>query len=192
MKKLLLLLLIPFVFSCNVSKELTGAYNMLNCNYSYNSISGLTLSGINVSNGISVAAIPKITSILAGTASSIPLNFTLNLNVNNPNQTEAIFNGMQYILSIDGIQFTSGSVNQTMNIAAGKTQTLPMSIGVDLMQLMNNNSKDAVTNIARNFIGIGSDKSKVTLKIKPTFMIKDVPVSWPSYIPVEFAFGGKK
>ena len=191
MKKLLLLLLIPFAFSCNVSKDLTGAYNMLNCKYEYKSISGLSLSGVDVSNGISLAAIPKITSILSGTASSIPLNFTLNLNVNNPNQTEAIFRGMQYILSIDDIQFTSGSVSQSMNIASGQTQTLPISIGVDLASLMKGNSKDAVGNIAKNFIGIGSDKSKVTLKIKPTFVVNEIPISWPSYIPIEFNFGGK-
>lgn len=177
---------------CDASKSLSGAYNMINCNYNYRSISGLTISGMNLSNGVSLTQIPRITSILTGSATSIPLDFTLNLDVNNPNQSAALFNGMSYILSIDGVQFTTGMVNQTMNIAAGQTQNLPLTIGVDLATLMKNESKDAVTNIAKNFLGIGSKKSEVNLQIKPTFMIGNVPVQSPIYIPVKFSFGGGK
>lgn len=193
MKKVLsILLLTVTMVACDASKSLSGAYNMINCNYDYRSISGLTISGMNLSNGISLTQIPKVTSILTGSATSIPLDFTLNLDVNNPNQSAALFNGMSYILSIDGVQFTTGMVNQTMNIAAGQTQNLPLTIGVDLATLMKNESKDAVTNIAKNFLGIGSKKSEVNLQIKPTFMIGNVPVQSPVYIPVKFSFGGGK
>lgn len=101
-----------------------------------------------------------------------------------------MFNGLQYIISIDDIQFTTGVVNQALNIASGQTQTLPLSIGVDLASLMKNNSKDAVVNIAKNLIGIGSKKSNVNVQLKPTFMIGSVPVTSPVYIPVNFSFGG--
>lgn len=195
MKKriLALVLIIITLISCDVSKELAGAYNMINCNYSYKSISGLTVSGMNLSNSnsLSVTNIAKITSILSGTASSIPLNFTLNLNVNNPNASAAMLHGLQYIVSIDNIQFTSGTVSQSLNIASGQTQTLPLTIGVDLATLMKNNSKDAVVDIAKNFIGIGSKSSNVTVQLKPTFLIGNTPITSPSYIPVSFNFGGK-
>lgn len=193
MKKIFSILLLTIVMvGCDASKSLSGAYNMINCKYDYRSISGLTISGMNLSNGISAAYIPRITSILTGSATSIPLDFTINLDVNNPNQSAAIFNGMSYILNIDGVQFTTGSVNHSMNIAAGQTQNLPLTVGVDLAALMKNESKDAVTNIAKNFLGIGSKKSEVNLQIKPTFMIGNVPVQSPVYIPVSFSFGGGK
>jgi LEA14-like dessication related protein len=193
MKKFIsILLLAVTMVACDASKSLSGAYNMINCNYNYRSISGLSISGMNLSGGLSVTNIAKITSLLSGTATSIPMNFTLNMDVNNPNQSAAMFNGMSYILNIDGVQFTTGTVNQTMNIAAGQTQTLPLTIGVDLAQLMKSESKDAVTNIAKNFLGIGSQKSEVNLQIKPTFMIGNVPVQSPIYIPVSFSFGGGK
>ncbi len=179
------------MLSCNsLQQGLSGTYNMINCEYSYKSISGISISGMNLSNGLSVTSIPKVTSILTGSATSIPLNFTLNLNIKNPNQSAALLNGLQYVISIDDIQFTTGSVDQALNIAAGQTQALPLSIGVDLATLMKNNSKDAVLNIAKNLVGMGSQKSNVSVQLKPTFLIGTVPVTSPIYIPVSFSFGG--
>lgn len=186
----LLIIAIALIGCDSVQKSLSSTYNMINCQYNYKSISGLSISGMNLSNGLSVTSIPKITSILSGTASSIPLDFTLNVDVKNPNQSAAMMNGLQYILSIDDIQFTTGSVNQALSIEAGQSQTLPISIGVDLATLMKNNSKDAVVDIAKNFIGMGSKKSNVKLQLKPTFMVGSVPVTSPVYIPVSFSFGG--
>lgn len=195
MKKRILALLIVAVTlaGCDsVQKGLQSTYNLVNCEYSYKSITGLSISGINASNGLSLTSIPKITSILSGTATSIPLDFTLNLNVKNPNQSSALLNGLQYIISIDGIQFTTGSVNHSLNIPAGQAQTLPLTIGVDLASLMKSESKDAVVDIAKNFVGIGSKKSNVSLQIKPTFLIGNTSIPSPVYIPINFSFGGSK
>ncbi len=195
MKYKFLFLIFPvflILSGCNVAKELGGAYNMINCKYDYNSISSLNLAGMNLSNGISLAHLPQITSILTGRATSIPLDFTLNLDVTNPNQSSALLHGLQYILSIDNVQFTTGTVNQSLNIPAGGKQLLPLTIGLDLAALLKGDSKNAVEKIAKNFIGIGNDKSNITIQLKPTFMIGGYPVTAPSYIPVTFAFGGMK
>lgn len=188
-----LLVIVATLVSCDsVQQGLKSTYNMINCEYNYKSISGLSVSGIDVSNGLSLTAIPKITSILTGSATSIPLNFNLNLDVKNPNQSAAMLHGLQYILSIDGIQFTTGSINQSLNIGAGQTQTLPLSIGVDLASLMKSNSKDAVVDIAKNFLGMGSKKSEVSLQLKPSFNVGGTTIASPVYIPVSFSFGGTK
>ena len=180
------------MLSCSsLQQGLSSTYNMINCDYSYKSISGMSISGMNLSKGLSVTSIPKLTSILSGSATSIPLNFILNLNIKNPNQSAAMLNGLQYVVSIDDIQFTTGSINQALNIAAGQTQTLPISIGVDLASLMKSNSKDAVLNIAKNLAGIGTQESNVNVQLKPTFMIGTVPVTSPMYIPVNFSIGGE-
>ncbi len=191
-KFLILLVTVATLVGCSsIQKGIVGTYNIANCEYNYNSISGLTLSGIDLSNGISVRNIPKITTVLAGNTSSIPLNFTVNLDVKNPNQSEAMLHGLQYVLSIDGVQFTTGSLNRSLNIASGQTQRLPITVGVDLVTLMKTNSKDAVVNLTKNFIGMGSKKSQITLQLKPTFMIGNTAVPSPVYIPVSFNFGGE-
>ncbi len=148
---------------------------------------------MNLSNGLNVASVLKLTSLLSGGGmSSLPLDFTVNLNVENPSQSAAALHGMQYVISIDGVQFTTGTVNQALNISAGQTQRLPLTIGVDLISLMQSHSKDAVVNIVKNFIGIGSQKTEVKLQLKPSFLIGNQPVMSPVYIPVTFSFGGKK
>lgn len=187
----LMLLVVALVGCDSLPQGLQSTYNMVNCKYTYKSISNLSVSGMNLNNGLSLTQIPKITSILSGTSSSIPLDFTLNLNVENPNQTEALLHGLQYVVSIDGIQFTSGSLNQSLSIASGQSQTLPLTIGVDLATLMKNESKDAVVDITKNFLGIGSKESNVTVQLKPSFKIGGQTIASPVYIPVSFSFGGK-
>ena len=195
MKTRLLAILLTTVlfFGCDVAKQqATGMYNMVKCDYSYNSISNLSVAGINASNGLSLLNIPKITSLLTGSASSIPMDFTLNLNVKNPNEGNALLNGMDYIISIDDVKFTTGTINQSLNIAGGQTQVLPLTIGVDLATLMKGESKSAVTEIAKNFLGIGSKQSKVSVQLRPTFKVGESRIASPIYIPVSFSFGGKK
>lgn len=195
MKKRLLVMIMTVIafISCDVAKQqASGMYNLVKCDYSYNSISNLSISGMNASNGLSLTNIPKVISLLSGSASSIPLDFTLNIDVKNPNQGSALLNGMDYVISIDGIQFTTGSVNQALNIGAGQTQVLPLTIGLDLATLMKGESKSAVTEIAKNFLGIGSKKSNVSVKLRPTFKVGESRIASPIDIPVNFSFGGKK
>lgn len=192
-KQLFLLLAVVLTVSgCDVAKQVSGAYTMTQCKYDYNSISGLTIAGIDLSRGIQPLQILQLTPLLTGQASSIPLNFTLNLDVTNPNPSVALLNGLQYILSIDNVQFTTGSINQQLNIASGAKMTLPLTIGVDIASLLKGESKSAVENVVKNIAGINDKQSNVTLQIRPTFMVGNQAVLSPVYIPVSFSFGGKK
>jgi LEA14-like dessication related protein len=172
--------------------SLSNAYNLANCDYKYHSISNLTISDMNLSNGLTVLMIPRVLSILSGNASSIPLNFTLNLDVNNPNSGAAAFQSMEYILSIDDVRFTTGNFRQSFHVEAGETKPLPMIIGVDIVVLMKNNTKSAVENVVKNFLGLNDTASKVTVQLKPSFKVGEQTFTSPVYIPVNFSFGGKK
>ncbi|MDR0430940.1 MAG: hypothetical protein LBH58_10745 [Tannerellaceae bacterium] len=192
-KQLILVFAVFFTFSgCDVAKQLGSAFNFTQCKFDYHSITNLSLSGTNLSSGVNAAKILQLASLLTGNASSIPLDFTLNLNVTNPNQTVASLNGLQYVLNIDDVQFTTGTVSHAFNVAGGETQVLPLSIGFDLATLLRGESKNAILNIAKNFLGLGSEKSNVTLQIKPSFNIGGYPATSPVYIPVSFSFGGRK
>ena len=170
---------------------LSNAYNLANCDYKYHSVSNLAISDIKVSNGLTPLMIPKVLAILSGNATSIPLNFTLNLDVKNPNSGAAAFQALNYIISIDDIQFTSGNFNQAFHVEAGETRMLPMGIGVDIAQLMKNNSRSAVENIVKNFLGLSDKASTVTVQLKPSFKVGEQTFVSPVYIPVNFTFGGK-
>jgi LEA14-like dessication related protein len=146
---------------------------------------------MNISDGLSPLMIPKVLSILTGNASSIPLRFTLNMDVKNPNSGAAAFQSLLYIISIDDVRFTTGNFNQAFHVEAGETKVLPMEIGVDIVELMKNNSRSAVENILKNFLGLSDTASKVTVQLKPSFKVGEQIFSSPVYIPVHFTFGGK-
>jgi hypothetical protein len=89
------------------------------------------------------------------------------------------------------VQFTTGAIDQAFNVAAGETQVLPLRIGLDLTTLLKGESKNAILTVAKNFLGIGSRKSNVSFQLKPTFDIGGYPLTSPTFIPVNFSFGGK-
>lgn len=189
--KLIAFFLLTVLMCLPGCKTLESAYNLKSCTYTYKSISNLSLSEMNLSNGISALNIAKILGILNGSSSSIPLEFTLNLDVYNPNTSQAAFQALNYIIEIDDVEFTKGYLTQAFSVNAGDTKQLPITIGADLAQLISNNSKDAIVNIAKNFIGIGDKKSQVTVQLKPTFNVGGSLIASPVYIPVRFSFGGK-
>ena len=178
---------------CNVLQgTLSNAYNLANCDYRYKSIANIIISDVNLSNGLSPLMIPKILSILSGNASSIPLKFTLNLDVKNPNAGAAAFQSLRYIISIDDVRFTTGNFNQPFHVDAGETKALPIDIGVDIMELMHNNSRSAIENILKNFLGLSDTASKITVQLKPSFKVGEQTFTSPVFIPVNFTFGGKQ
>jgi LEA14-like dessication related protein len=189
----ILCIAIALLTGCGVLQSgLLSAYNLANCDYKYNSITNLRISGIDMSNGLSPLAIPKILSILTGNATSVPLDFTLNMDVKNPNSGAAAFQALQYIISVDDVQFTSGNFDRPFSVNAGESKKLPMNISLDIAQLMKSNSKSAVEKIVKNFLGIGNTPSKVTVQLKPSFKVGEQLFSSPLYIPVSFSFGGSK
>ena len=171
---------------------MSNAYNLIQCEYSYKSIAGLTLNGVNLQNTNSISSLNPLTaaSLLAAFSSnSLPLQFTLNLNVKNPGKNIAALSGMQYILEIDDVQMTQGMLNQSFSVAAGQTSTMPVAISFDLKKALSGQSADAVKNLAFNFVGLGDTASKVTLKLRPSMMIGEQTVTSPVYIPVSFSYG---
>ena len=172
--------------------DMLKTYNMKKCEYTYKSATNVTISGINVSSGISITDGAKIALLLNSPTKSIPLSFLLTLDVKNPNTSEAAFHGMEYKVIIDGMDFTEGSVDEPFSVAPGETKPLSIKIGTDIAKLIEKNSKDAVMNMVKNFIGLGNEKTKVHVDLRPKFLAGTKTVSSPVAFPVEFTFGGKK
>lgn len=186
-----LLLACVLLQGCDIAKQVSGAYNLTQCKFDYNSITNLQLAGMDLSKGVNAMQLLQLTPLLTGQASSVPLHFNLNLDITNPNQSAAFLQGLQYILQIDGVQFTTGSINQALNIAAGGKQQLPLTIGFDLATLLKGDSKDAVVNVVKNIVGVNDQQSQITLQLRPNIKVGDYTIPSPVYLPVSFAFGGK-
>jgi len=191
MKKIIALFSLALImFSCDVGKSLMGAYSLTQCKYEYNSISALSLGGVNLSSDNLVSSALALTSMF--TKSTLPLQFTLNLDVKNPGTQTALLNGLQYLLEIDGVEMTTGSMASKMQVAPGGSSLLPINLNFDLKKAMSGQSADAIKNLALNFVGMGSQATKVTFKLKPSLTVGGQQLQSPSFIPVSFTYGGKK
>lgn len=185
-----LLVFISFT-ACDALKQVGGAYNFTKCRYDYKSITNPSLAGINFSGGISPSDGRRLVALLTNPTESLPLAFTLNLDVTNPTTSDAFMHGLSYILDIDGVEFTRGKIDNSLEVGAGQKSVMPLSIGVDVMRLLGGGSKDAAVNMVKNLAGIGDKKSEVSVRVKPTFMVAGRAVESPVEIPVNFSFGGK-
>jgi len=171
-----------------VNKKIAAARNLVECEYSFRSISQVTLDGMDFSKGVNVQMIPQAISLLSNPSGPVPLSMTVNLDVTNPTRERAAIQGLDYILQIDSIEFTRGSLQHSINVAPGSTQPLPVRMNFDLATLLSNNSKDTVEKIIMNFLGMDNNEAKVSLQIKPFLRIAGRTVSQDHYIPVNFKF----
>lgn len=185
------------LLSCDVAKQASGIVNMTQCKYDYKSIEQISLAGVNLQNVSNISSLNPISAanLLAAFSSSsgsLPLNFTLNLNVTNNNKQTASFSGLAYILEIDGHEMTQGALNQAFSVNGGSSSVLPISMSFDLKKVLSGQSMDSVKNLAFNFAGIGSGKSDVTLRVKPTFKVGSQVINSPQYIPINFTLNAQK
>ena len=197
MKKVIALIGILVVMSsCDVAQQLLGTYQLTQCKYDFNSIAGLTLAGINLQNvnslnSLNATNLLALTSAFTNKNGSLPLNFTLNLNVTNPGVQTALLNGLGYILEIDGRQMTTGALQHKLQIDGGQKAVLPIGMTFDLKQVLSGESLETIKNLAFNFAGIGNASSDVTVRLKPSFVVGNRTVESPNFIPVSFQLNRK-
>lgn len=188
MKKVIAIISIAFLaFSCNVAEQMAGTYQLTQCKYSFNSISGVSIAGMNLQNPLT--AVAGLTS--GFNSGSLPLSFTLNLDVSNPGVQTALLSGMGYILEIDGREMTTGFIDQRLQIAGGQQAILPINMSFDLKKVLSGESFDTIKNLAFNFAGIGNASSNVTVRLKPSFTVGNQIINLPNYIPVSFTLNKK-
>lgn len=192
-KKSIFTFSIIFILSgCDIVSQLGGAYNLSQCKYDYNSINNIQLAGTNLSKGsLSIVDIANISTILTGNRQSIPLTMTLNLDVKNPNDVAAYLNGLEYLIEMNDMEFTNGKLDVPLRIEPGETSLLPLTIGLDIKNLINRYSQERVSSEMGKFLGISPGQTKITVKLWPKILIGNTPIKSPTYIPVTFLYGGK-
>ncbi len=195
MKKAILLLSTCLLLTgCDVLNQVSGLFTLSQCDYKYNSITDIQLSGMNLGDGsgFSMLDLANIATVLSGASKqTIPFNMTLNMDVSNPNKSAAFLNALDYAVLINEMEFTTGKLDIPIRIEPGSTAKLPISMAVDLRELMNRYSKDRVAREMRSFLGITSEKTDITVKLWPKVMVGNKAVPSPAAIPVVFSFGGK-
>ena len=188
---LLFIVTASFVYSC---KTLMSYVNVVKCDFRMKSVTDTRLSGIQIQklqtfSDLNLFQVGNLTK--AYLAGNVPLEFMLHIEGKNPNTSQATMASFDWILLIDDIQMVSGTNEQEYLIPAnGGTKNIPLKISVNLLEVLNNETKDALLNFGFNLADAGGKPTRVGLKLRPTINVGGVPVTYPGYIDLGTEFGG--
>lgn len=181
-----------FLASCSVLQQAGQYANIANCKFRLQSVQQLTLAGVNVQNIKKLSDLTLVDGAKLATAvatNQFPLTFTLNTEVSNPNTAAARMAKFDWILLIDDVEMTRGTVNNAYNIPANGTTLIPMQLSVDLKKTLSGQSADAIINFGLNLAGVGNEPTRFTLKVQPTITVGSYALTYPGYISVTSKYG---
>jgi len=171
--------------SCEVLNQVSQTLNFVNCKFNFNSVDHIQMLGIDLSRGMSrenLNITQGLALINAITNRTLPVTFNVNVDVTNPNGTPASMTKMDYILTLNGKQVISTSLNNSINVPANSSNMVSIPITTDLFQLFSGESADAIVNLAFKLAGANSEPVNVGLKVKPYISIGGQQLAYPDYI----------
>jgi hypothetical protein len=183
------LIIAVFFQSCDILKQMI---TFAKCEFKMNSLTEAAVANVQVQNKksfsdlslLDAASLTK--SLISG---KLPLTFNLNIEVNNPNTSPASMQKMEWKVFLDDIEMAAGVMDQKLAIQPGASQVIPLKIAVDLKQVFNKETKDALLNLGFNLADAGGYPTRVRLDIKPTIYIGSFPLAYPGYFSLKKEFG---
>lgn len=188
---ILLLAAVLLFGSCRTIRELK---TLSKCEFRIQSVVNTQLAGINIQNirnfsDLNFSQGARITS--AYMSGNLPLTFTLNVQVRNPNTQLAALNKLEWIALFDQTELVNGTVNQRVAVAPnGGVATLPLNISCNLKSVLNRLKKDKLLNSGFELANERKEPKRLALKLKPSITIgkKGKSIPYPGYITVKKDF----
>ena len=185
-KKTLIILFVTMgLASCDVMTQIAQMTNLTKCNFSFDSVNQIQMLGVNLSKGMTKTDLNTIQLLSLADAISnrrLPVTFNVNVKVDNPNSIAASMTKMDYILSLNGKQVVSTTMNNGINVPANSSGVVSIPVTTDLFQLFSGESADAIVSLAFKLAGASSEPVNVGLKVKPYININNQPLAYPDYI----------
>lgn len=184
-RTLIILFVMMGLSSCEVLNQVAQMANFANCTFNFDSVNQIKMLGINLSKGMTKTDLNATQLLNLANAlmrRELPVSFNVNVNVNNPNSIAAAMAKMDYILTLNGKQVVSTTMNNGINVPASSSSVVSIPITTDLFQLFSGESADAIVNLAFKLAGASSDPVNVGLKVKPYISINGQQLAYPDFI----------
>ena len=186
LKKTLIILFVTMgLASCDVLNQVAQMANLVNCTFDFNSVNQSQMLGGNLSKGMSKTDLNATQLLSLADAimrKQLPVTFNVNVDVKNPNSIAAAMTKMDYILTLNGKQVVSTTMNNGINVPAKSSSVVSIPITTDLFQLFSGESADAIVNLAFKLAGASSNPVNVGLKVKPYINIGNQQLAYPDFI----------
>ena len=186
LKKALIILCVTMgLASCDVLNQVAQMANFANCSFDFNSVNQIQMLGVNLSKGMTrdnLSITQGLALVNAISNRTLPVTFNVNLDVTNPNSIAASMAKMDYVVSLNGKEVITSTLNNSLNVPANASNTITIPISTDLFQLFSGESADAIVNLAFKLAGASSDPVNVGVKLKPYISIGNQQLAYPDYI----------
>ena len=186
LKKTLIILFVTIgLASCDVLNQVAQMANFANCTFNFNNVNQIQMLGVNLSKGMSKSDLnaAQLLSLANAIATRrLPVTFNVNVGVNNPNTIPASMSKMDYIVSLNGKEVISTTLNKNVSVGANSSSVVSIPITTDLFQLFSGESADAIVNLAFKLAGASSEPVNVGLKVKPYVSINGQQLAYPDFI----------
>ena len=186
LKKTLIILFVTMgLASCDVLNQVAQMANLVNCTFDFNSVNQIQMLGVNLSKGMSKTDLNATQLLSLADAimrKQLPVTFNVNVDVKNPNSIAAAMTKMDYILTLNGKQVVSTTMNNGINVPANSSSVVSIPITTDLFQWFSGESADAIVNLAFKLAGASSNPVNVGLKVKPYISINGQQLAYPDFI----------
>lgn len=184
-RTLIILFVMVGLSSCEVLNQVAQVANFVNCTFNFDSVNQINMLGINLSKGMTKTDLNATQLLNLANAlmkRELPVTFNVNVGVNNPNSIAAAMAKMDYILTLNGKQVISTTMNNGISVPANSNSVVSIPITTDLFQLFSGESADAILNLAFKLAGANSDPVNVGLKVKPYISINGQQLAYPDFI----------
>ena len=185
-KKTLIILFVTMgLASCDILTQVAQMANFANCKFNFDSVDHIEMLGVNLSKGMSKSdlnASQLLSLANAVMSKKLPVTFNVNVGVNNPNTIPASMSKMNYVVSLNGKEVISTTLNKSVSVGANSTSVVSIPITTDLFQLFSGESADAIVNLAFKLAGASSQPVNVGLKVKPYISINGQQLAYPDFI----------
>ena len=178
--------------SCSTLKELVA---LSKCQFKMGTLKNPKLAGVKI---LEKKEFSDLTIIDAGRVTAamikgkLPLEFTLNIDVRNPNKKMAALNRLDWIAYIDDVEIVHGTMDKRIEIQPNNgVASIPLIVKTDLKQIFKKESRNALLNLGFNLADVNEQPTRVTLMVKPTIMVGKKEMRYPGYISVKQEFSSK-
>lgn len=184
-KTLIILFVMMGLTSCEVLNQVAQMANFANCTFNFNSVNQIQMLGVNLTRGMTKTDLNAAQLLNLANAlmrRELPVSFNVNVDVTNPNTIAAAMSKMDYIISLNGKQVVSTTMNNAINVPANGSSVVTIPITTDLFQLFSGESAEAIMNLAFKLAGATSDPVNVGLQVKPYININGQQLAYPDFI----------
>jgi len=170
---------------------------LADCEFEFDSISNMSIGSVDIDGkkDLSELSFSDYGKIIAGYATGkMELNFDANIKITNPNKKDIKLHYLAWKVFIDDKQtdVAQGEMSGDYLIEGkGGSSVVPIPIKFNLMKVFNKEGKKSLLNLALNIAGASEKKSRIGIKVRPSFKFAGKTIKYPTYIPVAMKYGGK-